>query len=308
MTRDEFLRRIAAIRVWSKDGRRAPHKPLLLLWALARVARDEPRLANFENDVEEPVRGLLDRFGHPRREPRPQYPFCRLVHDGIWETPGTDGLPTTTSGDIHVSALKEHGISGGFLDSVNELLRGEPEVVEIAASLLLAMHFPPSLQLPIRDALELPPGLVLDQVTLWRAVSRRPRDSAFRPAVLDAYEYRCAVCDFDIRLEEDLIGVDAAHIWWHCNDGPDTVSNGLALCKVHHHALDAGAIGLSPSSRCGLEIVVSDRIRGISEPFRQLLNAAGQPIRRPQQTSDAPGLQFVEWHRENVFRGEPRLI
>ena len=142
MTRDEFLRRIAAIRVWSKDGRRAPHKPLLLLWALARVARDEPLVSPISRtSVEKPVRGLLDRFGHPRREPRPQYPFCRLAHDGMWETPGADGLPTTTSGDIHVSALKEHGISGGFLDSVYELLRGEPEVVEIAASLLLAMHF-----------------------------------------------------------------------------------------------------------------------------------------------------------------------
>jgi putative restriction endonuclease len=39
-----------------------------------------------------------------------------------------------------------------------------------------------------------------------------------------------------------LIAVDAAHIRWHAHGGPGEVSNGLALCALHHRLFDHGAI------------------------------------------------------------------
>ena len=68
---------------------------------------------------------------------------------------------------------------------------------------------------------------------------RAYRDSQFRPAVLRAYAYRCAVCGCALKL------VDAAHIVPVSFPGStDDVTNGLALCRLHHGAYDNGLLGV----------------------------------------------------------------
>jgi len=64
--------------------------------------------------------------------------------------------------------------------------------------------------------------------------------------VLEAYLAECCVCGFSLRLVDDLIGVDAAHIRWHAHGGPDEVPNGLALCGLHHRLFDHGPMGRHP--------------------------------------------------------------
>jgi len=44
----------------------------------------------------------------------------------------------------------------------------------------------------------------------------------FRNRVLRAYEYRCAICGFDVRLGDRLVAVEAGHIKWHQAGGPET--------------------------------------------------------------------------------------
>ena len=46
------------LNVWRCGGERAPHKPLLALYALGRCARGEPRLIPYR-DIDERVRELL---------------------------------------------------------------------------------------------------------------------------------------------------------------------------------------------------------------------------------------------------------
>lgn len=300
---DEFLRRLAAIKVWRQDAQRAPHKPLLLLFALGRVSRRAPRLASYAREVREPLSGLLKRFGSPSTGSRPEYPFWRLRNDDLWEVPGAETLRTTSSGDPFLPDLLES--DGGFPEPLQRLLEGNPELVEKAASYLLAANFPDSLHLSIRNAVGLPAEMVLDQGPVRGVLAQRRRDPGFRPAVLTAYERRCAICDFDVRLEEDLLGLDAAHIQWHALGGPDQVPSGLALCTLHHRALDRGAIGLTPSGS-GFKLLVSQELSGTSDAFRQLVDARGRPVRMPQERSQSPDPAFVCWHRREVFRGEPR--
>ena len=123
--------------------------------------------------------------------------------------------------------------------------------------------------------------------------------------VLEAYEERCAVCEHDIRFGDRLLGLEAAHIRWHSYDGRDVVSNGLALCSVHHKALDLGAMGLDAKGG-GFRILISGRVRGRSPAARRLVGSRGKEIRAPVSVSvaDAPERRFVEWHREEVFGGE----
>jgi putative restriction endonuclease len=76
-------------------------------------------------------------------------------------------------------------------------------------------------------------------------VRRRVHQRTFRERVLAAYKSQCALCRF--RHEELL---DAAHITPDSvDDGEPVVSNGLALCKLHHAAFDRHFLGIRPDFR-----------------------------------------------------------
>ncbi len=78
-----------------------------------------------------------------------------------------------------------------------------------------------------------------------REVRYRKHQRRFREAVLDAYADRCAMCNMPVRSL-----LDAAHIDADSSvDGEPVVQNGLALCKLHHHAYDSNLIGISPARR-----------------------------------------------------------
>ena len=73
------------------------------------------------------------------------------------------------------------------------------------------------------------------------AVRQRLHQRAFRERVLDAYREQCAFCRF--RHAELL---DAAHIEPDAAGGEPVVSNGLALCRLHHAAFDRHFVGVRP--------------------------------------------------------------
>ena len=64
--------------------------------------------------------------------------------------------------------------------------------------------------------------------------------------MLRAYERRCAVCELDVRIDGQSIGLEAAHIKWHSHKGPAQVRNGLALCVLHHKFFDSGLFTVLP--------------------------------------------------------------
>lgn len=75
-----------------------------------------------------------------------------------------------------------------------------------------------------------------------QVVRRRLHQPEFRARVLGAYEARCAVC-----VLKKVPLLDAAHITADSHDdGTPVVSNGLALCKIHHAAYDENILGISP--------------------------------------------------------------
>jgi putative restriction endonuclease len=70
----------------------------------------------------------------------------------------------------------------------------------------------------------------------------RLHQRSFRLRVLEAYQSQCAFCR--LRRAELL---DAAHIIPDSHPlGEPRVSNGLALCKIHHAAFDRHFIGVTP--------------------------------------------------------------
>jgi len=67
----------------------------------------------------------------------------------------------------------------------------------------------------------------------------------FRRRVVRAYQYHCAVCELSIPTL-----IDAAHITPDADGSSSTeVSNGLALCKLHHAAFDGNLLGIDGDYR-----------------------------------------------------------
>ncbi|RBY91046.1 HNH endonuclease [Blastococcus sp. TF02A-30] len=76
-------------------------------------------------------------------------------------------------------------------------------------------------------------------VTMTR---RRLHQPVFASQVMVAYDTRCAVCSLSHR---ELL--DAAHIIPDSDpEGAAVVTNGLALCKLHHAAYDRNILGIRP--------------------------------------------------------------
>ena len=224
------------LHVWRAHGHRAPHKPLLVLWAIGRCLRGEPRTAPY-SEVAEPLVTLLRDFGPPTKTLHPNYPFWRLRADGVWAIEGAAHVTITKSGDAHESALRKHNVHGGFPEAIYDALHKNPGLAIRVAHSLVAAHYPRTRQREVLRAV----GIEADFVES----RRRRRDSGFRGRVLEAYVYRCAVCGFAVRLGDRPVAIDAAHIRWHQAHGPATISNGIALCSLHHELFDAGTFTLA---------------------------------------------------------------
>ena len=171
-------------------------------------------------------------------------------------------------------------------------LAADPTLATAIASRILERNFPESLHPDILNAV----GLMLEMVA-----TRRKRDPAFRQRVLKAYEYRCAVCGFDVRLGTVSIALDAAHIRWHQARGPETEDNGLALCVLHHKTFDLGAFTVANGV-----LLVSDQANGTSGFLETLLAHHGKPIRDPQHPDWRPEPRHLDWHARVAFKVEAR--
>ena len=229
------------LHTWKRRGQVAPHKPLLSLLLVARAGSGGSSQVRF-TEIESQLEHLLREFGPTRRAYHPEFPFWHLQTDGFWRVRGGSDLPRKKGGASPTrSALRKRDVIGYVPDRLWQALTDDSELRSDLAMRLLNSFWPETRHAAIRSAIGLP-----DDVGKGER-KRAPRDPAFRENVLRAYERRCAICGYDGRLAESLLGLEAAHVRWHAYDGPDDVANGLALCAFHHMALDAGALSISDS-------------------------------------------------------------
>ena len=299
MNQDDFLNRLSRIKVWKSGGRRAPHKPLLILYSLGRLQQGKARLVPY-SEIETDLTSLLRRFGPPAKVFHPEAPFGRLPKDELWEIPGVEAVSRSKSDDLHKSSLIRYKIRGGLRKADYKMLLADDRLMQEAASQLLEAHFPQSMHGDIREAVGLSDNRIRREAGAVREDISKPRDPNFRREVLRAYEYRCAVCEYDLRLGDELLGLEAAHIRWHAADGPDEIQNGLALCGFHHKAFDRGAWGLQPDDR-GYRILISSEVHGQSRALRWLRDYRGKGLQFPQREDWLPDEKFVRWHYREVF-------
>lgn len=81
-----------------------------------------------------------------------------------------------------------------------------------------------------------------------RVFRQRLHQTEFRERVVRAYQHHCAIC----RLKRDEL-LEAAHIMPDADPlGVAAVTNGVALCRLHHAAFDRYLIGIRPD--CVVEV------------------------------------------------------
>ena len=289
MTVNELKAAVLGVKRWSRSDQRAPNKPLMMAYALAQYIQGHGQMFSFEDEVERDLHALLKRFGPTRKTYHPEYPFWRLINDGIWRLDNAEEcLPRKSNTDPPKSELVKYGVTGGFNNEIYALLKQNTKLAMELLESILAESFPESIISEITAQL----GLEFT----FRQVQKR--DPNFRREVLRAYNYQCAVCGYDLRMDEISVGLEAAHIQWKQFHGPCTVNNGLALCSIHHKAFDRGIWGLDSN----FNVLLTEGLNGGECVDNLFFNYENKKINLPRREIDIPKNDFIIWHKREVLK------
>lgn len=126
--------------------------------------------------------------------------------------------------------------------------------------------------------------------------SRIMRDRIFRKVVLRAYDSRCAITGLKLINGGGRPEVEAAHIKPVEANGPDIVTNGLALTGTAHWMFDRGLVSIADD----LSILISRHVND-AESVHAMINSTGRVL-TPLRAADRPHPHFLQWHREHCFK------
>ncbi|MEP9358096.1 HNH endonuclease [Sphingomonas sp. KR3-1] len=203
-------------------------------------------------------------------------------------------------GPIETGVLNEQGrISGRAQSAVRPLSAADfNRIVAIGlnddAPLLPRIGLAPE-SVSLREE---PTPFVFEQerIRVPALTSRLVRDRVFRRIVLRAYDQRCAITGLKLINGGGRAEVEAAHIRPVEANGPDIVSNGLALSGTAHWMFDRGLLSLADD----LEILVS-RQANDPDSIRGVINKSGYAL-APVRAAERPHPHFLAWHREHCFK------
>ena len=90
--------------------------------------------------------------------------------------------------------------------------------------------------------------------------------------------------------------MEAAHICPVAENGPDIVTNGIALSGTFHWMFDRGLIGLDDD----LTILLSRHLNDV-DGVRALINETGHAL-PAKRVMERPHPVYLRWHREHCFK------
>ena len=294
MMGDKVVDRLLALRQHRLNGKRAPHKPLLVLLALGQFAQWGTSSLPWA-DAEARLGSLLDEFGTSKMKGSSSvaFPYTRLRADGVWE------LSRDVANDS-VSDLRSAPVEGHFTTEIEAALTASPDLVNEVARSIIEGQFPMSIASDVLSAVGLDPDFVFAGArgAVVVDLDRRRRDAGWRHRILAAWDRSCAFCGFDGRAGGGPVGIEAAHVRWFNFEGPDDMDNGLALCALHHKLFDRGVLGLVDEGT----IVVSSVYSASSAVGRAVYDLHEFEL-KPRPGTQLPSSAHVDWHRSEVFKG-----
>lgn len=128
---------------------------------------------------------------------------------------------------------------------------------------------------------------------------RRVHQPVFRSMVMRAYENQCAVCS----LKHPVL-LDAAHIVEDRHElGVAAIRNGLALCKIHHAAYDAGILGVTPDSEVRIREDILAEVDGplLEHGIKALHGLKLRVV--PRVRNERPDRDLLDLHYQRFIAG-----
>ena len=283
-----------------------PHKPILLLAVMDLIAqgRATPERIPWSQDLRARFALYFELVRRINDQCTPDNPFLHLRQEKWWGPFRRDAeamvpLETTpTAGQANanlVFAKITDPIANWLITPADRLCLREALIARYFphARAALSHHFMES------SVQETPRETELDNDD----TDLRPgRSAGFRRKILDLYDCQCAACGLRIKLPQidGLTFVDAAHLipfndpdLGH-NDHP---TNGIALCKNHHWALDRFLIAPSPA---GVWKVSSTLVARRSPGEKELLDLQNEPVLKPSEKAFYPNESALRWRCERL--------
>lgn len=137
---------------------------------------------------------------------------------------------------------------------------------------------------------------VFERPMIERLTNRPFRDAAFSSAIKVAYANTCAFTGLKIINGGGRSEVQAAHIRPVSDRGTDSVRNGLALCGTVHWMFDRGLLSLDD------DYTILTAPGKVPEMIQRLVNP-NQKLLVPDRPEFRPHPQFLQYHRQFVFKG-----
>jgi putative restriction endonuclease len=269
-----------------------PHKPLLLLAAFDLI--DEglatPEHIPWCQELRDrfTARFLLVRKHNDQNNP--DLPFRYLAGDGFWQALECGGT-TPIRREIRVTDIGQ--VFARFTDGFQYLV-AIPDNRRRMREALVSRYFPHLLLLH-------PPSLIPTPLSL---VAEEPpeygRSPAFRRKILSIYDHQCAACGLRIKLPavNDISFIDAAHLIPYSESQNDHPTNGLALCKNHHWAMDRNLIAPGPDHHWHVSRILDPRR---SNGEKELVALSGQSLLLPQDEAFHPDADGLNWRCEKLI-------
>ena len=269
-----------------------PHKPLMLLAAFDLI--DNGLAAPDHIPWCQALReAFTRRFALVRKhddQNNPDLRFRYLASDGFWLATEADGT-TPIRREIRVSDLGQ--VFARFTDGF-EFLIAIPANRQLMREALISRYFPHLRSHDTPVIYSLPQALVAEEPVEYG------RSPAFRRKILEIYDHQCAACGLRIRLNagNDVSFIDAAHLIPFSESFNDHPTNGLALCKNHHWAMDREIIAPAPDHRWKVSAILDPR-RSSGE--KELLELAGKSLLLPNDEAFHPDAEGLRWRTERLI-------
>lgn len=298
-TIDQAIERLYALRVGTTpvaegSPHEKPHKPLLLLAALDLIDEGKAKPDHIPWSQE-----LRDRFTarfllvkKHNDQNNPDLPFRYLAGDGFWQAYEADGK-TPIRREIRVSDIGHvfARFQNGF-----EWLVAIPENRQQMREALITRYFPQTLREELLNR------RIIEEAPKIQAAEEPPeygRSPAFRRTILSIYDHQCAACGLRIRLSSgnDVSFIDAAHLIPFSESYNDHPSNGLALCKNHHWAMDREIIAPGPDLHWHVSKLIDPRR---SNGEKELHELQGKSLLLPKDPAFQPDIEGLLWRIRKI--------
>jgi putative restriction endonuclease len=282
-----------------------PHKPVMLLAVMDMIAtkRADPNRVPWSQELRERFTSYFLKVRRENDQDTPENPFFHLRSEMFWQPLEMVSGIEQPLGNTPTVAQANAGVVFARLSSDLCALFLSPEYRMRLREALVSRYFPDKrLQLlplfvdPLVDDF---PETAACAEEVHEEPDHPGRSSAFRRKVLEVYDFQCAACGLRIKLPDaDLTFVDGAHIIPFQESRNDHPTNGLALCKNHHWAMDRFLLVPTP-----------DRIWKVSKKLdarrsdgeRMLLELNGQPVLPPHDDAFLPDPIGLAWRAKRVF-------